>query len=127
MSQSNFPDLLPSFATLVMAGLVIYLWLTVNRLHRAVKRLEDRLASAPPPLPVPPPAPATPAQAPTPAVRPAPEPEGIDEGILTAIAAAVAVVVRQPHRIIAIQPDASAQRAWSAEGRRELYHSHKIR
>ena len=32
-----------------------------------------------------------------------------------------------PQRIIAIQPDTSAQRAWSAEGRRELYHSHRIR
>jgi hypothetical protein len=47
--------------------------------------------------------------------------------VLTAIAAAVAMVVRQPHRIVAIQPDAAAQRAWSAEGRRELYHSHRVR
>jgi hypothetical protein len=37
------------------------------------------------------------------------------------------MVVRQPHRIVAIQPDAAAQRAWSAEGRRELYHSHRVR
>jgi hypothetical protein len=36
-------------------------------------------------------------------------------------------VVREPHRIIAIQPNSGAQLAWSAEGRRELYHSHKIR
>jgi hypothetical protein len=53
--------------------------------------------------------------------------EVIDAGILAAIAAAVAVVVRHPHHIIAVQPDAGAQHAWSAEGRREIYHSHRVR
>ena len=47
--------------------------------------------------------------------------------ISTAIAAAVVVALRQPHRIISVQPDACTQHAWSAEGRRELYHSHRIR
>jgi hypothetical protein len=51
----------------------------------------------------------------------------LDVGVLAAIAAAVAVVVRQPHRIIAVQSDSGAQRAWSAEGRREIYHSHRVR
>jgi hypothetical protein len=51
----------------------------------------------------------------------------VDEGIIAAIAAAVAVVVRPPHRIVAIHPDADTQHAWSAEGRRQIYLSHKIR
>ena len=65
--------------------------------------------------------------APASAIVKAPEPAELDEGVLTAIAAAIAMVIRQPHRIVAIQADAAAQRAWSAEGRREIYHSHKIR
>ena len=118
MLQSTFFDLLQSITTLVLVGLLVYLWLAVQRLHRTVQRLEEHLGSAPPP-------PAAPAPAPV-SRKPA-EAEGMDVGVLAAIAAAVAVVVRQPHRIIAIQPDNSAQRAWSAEGRRELYHSHRIR
>jgi hypothetical protein len=118
MLQSTFLDLLQSITTLVLIGLLIYLWLAVQRLQRTVQRLEEHLGSAPPP-------PAAPA--PTLVSRKPAEAEEIDVGVLAAIAAAVAVVVRQPHRIIAIQPDNGAQRAWSAEGRRELYHSHRIR
>jgi hypothetical protein len=54
-------------------------------------------------------------------------PKAIEAGVIAAIAAAIAVVVRQPHRIIAVQTDSGAQRAWSAEGRREIYHSHRVR
>jgi hypothetical protein len=120
MLQSNIFDLLQSITTLVLAGLLVYLWLAVQRLHRMVQRLEEHLGSAPPP-------PAAPAPTPAPSSRKPAEAEVMDVGVLAAIAAAVAVIVRQPHRIIAIQPDNSAQRAWSAEGRRELYHSHRIR
>ena len=129
MPPSNIFDLFQGIAILALAGVLIHLWLTVNRLHRTVRRLQDEVESPP----IPPPAPRVPAPAPSPAPAPAPaivkapEPAAFDEGVLTAIAAAVAMVVRQPHRIVAIQPDAAAQRAWSAEGRREIYHSHKIR
>jgi len=95
----------------LLAGL-IYLWLTVRQLQRSVRTLEGRL-----PAPMQPP----------PAARVPSQPEAIDGGVLAAIAAAVAVVLKQPHSIIAIQPDANTQHAWSAEGRRELYHSHKLR
>jgi hypothetical protein len=104
---------LQTVGTLLLLGALVYLWLTVNRLSQAVRLLEQRVL---------PPAPAKPAPA-----APAPLAETvIDAGILAAIAAAVAVV-RQPHRIIAVQPDSGAQRAWSAEGRREIYHSHRVR
>jgi hypothetical protein len=105
---------LQTVGTLLLLGALVYLWLTVNRLSRAVRLLEQRA------LPL---APAKPA----PAALVPPAAKVIDAGILAAIAAAVAVVVRQPHRIIAVQPDSGAQRAWSAEGRREIYHSHRVR
>jgi hypothetical protein len=116
---------------LVLTGLLIYLWLTVHQMREAMRVLERRLESpafAKPPLP----SPTSPAPVPvsveaTPAVRVPPASDEIDEGVLTAIAAAVATVFKQPYRIIAIQSDASAQIAWSSEGRRELYHSHRIR
>jgi hypothetical protein len=105
---------LQTVGTLLLLGALVYLWLTVNRLSQAVRLLEQRVL---------PPAPAKPAPA-----APVPLAEKvIDAGILAAIAAAVAVVVRQPHRIIAVQADSGAQRAWSAEGRREIYHSHRVR
>ena len=124
MLQYNILDLFQGIAILVLAGVLVFLWSTINRLCRTVRRLEESIAQAPlsrAPQALPP----TPA--PAPSLLKTPEPEAIDEGVLTAIAAAVALMVRQPHRIVAIQPDAGAQLAWSAEGRRELYHSHRIR
>lgn len=46
---------------------------------------------------------------------------------LAAVAAAVAHVIRRPHRIVTIQADPGARQAWSAEGRRAIYQSHKVR
>ena len=92
---------------LVLAVLA-WLCLAVSRLGRAVRSLEQRA-----PRPVPAPAgPAVPA---------------IDDGVVAAIAAAVAVVIRGRHRIVAVRSETSAQRAWSAEGRREIYLSHRVR
>jgi hypothetical protein len=105
---------LQTLGTLLLLGALVYLWLTVNRLSQAVRLLEQRAL---------PPAPAKPAPA-----APVPPAEKVmDPGVLAAIAAAVAMVVRQPHRIIAVQPESEAQHAWSAEGRREIYHSHRVR
>ncbi len=42
-------------------------------------------------------------------------------------AATGALVIRVPHRLVAVHPDYGAQHAWSAEGRREIYLSPKIR
>ncbi len=122
MPHPNPLDLLPVVVALALAGVVVHLWLAVGRLRRAVRRIEER--SAPPAPP-----PRTSSSAAPAGIRPdvATPGAGVDEGILAAIAAAVCAVVRQPHHIVAIQPDAGAQHAWSAEGRRELYHSHKVR
>jgi hypothetical protein len=99
---------------LIMLGALVYLWLTVNRLSRTLRLLEQRAAH---PVPVPP----------APSALATPPADAIEEGVVAAIAAAVALVVRRPHRIVAVHPDAEAQHAWSAEGRREIYHSHKVR
>ena len=101
---------------LVLLGAVVVLALRVGRLGRAVRSLELR---APRPASVPLPAPAP--------VTPGPVTPEIDDVVVAAIAAAVAVVIGRPHQIVALQADASAQHAWSAEGRREIYLSHRIR
>ena len=95
-----------------MLGALGYLWLMVNRLSGTVRILEQR---ALPPVPTKPTLPVMSAA------------DVLDEGVVAAIAAAVAVVVRVPHRIVAVHPDYGAQHAWSAEGRREIYLSHKVR
>ena len=97
---------------LIMLGALGYLWLMVNRLSGTVRILEQR---ARPPVPT---------KSTLPVMSAA---EVLDEGIVAAIAAAVAVVIRVPHRIVAMHPDYGAQHAWSAEGRREIYLSHKVR
>jgi Na+-transporting methylmalonyl-CoA/oxaloacetate decarboxylase gamma subunit len=52
--------------------------------------------------------------------------------IVAAIAAAVHIVVKEPHRIVSIHPQISTQaavnmNAWSAEGRRHIFSSHRVR
>ena len=94
---------------LILLGALTYLWLVVNRLSRTVRLLGQR------PLPSGSARPETTAA------------EALDEGVVAAIAAAVAIVIRVPHRIVAVHPDSGAQHAWSAEGRREIYLSHKVR
>jgi hypothetical protein len=110
---------LQTVVTVLLLGALVYLWLTVNRLREAVRVLEQRALPPAPVIPSP--------AAPAPAMPAPPAEKTLDVGVLAAIAAAVAVVVRQPHRIIAVQSDSGAQRAWSAEGRREIYHSHRVR
>lgn len=62
----------------------------------------------------------------TAAVSPADSvPEEIPPEILVVIAAAVHMVLKQPHRIVSIRPADSHQ--WAAEGRREISQSHRIR
>ncbi|HUL54868.1 MAG TPA: hypothetical protein VLT83_15810 [Opitutaceae bacterium] len=92
----------------VLLGTLLYLGWMVNRLSRTLRLLQERAAP--------------------PARGSSPTPAGaVEPGVVAAIAAAVAVVVRGRHRIVAVHPDAEAQHAWSAEGRREIYHSHKVR
>lgn len=52
-------------------------------------------------------------------------PEEIPPEIIAVIAAAVHMTVKQPHRIVAIQAETHHQ--WAAEGRREIFQSHRLR
>ncbi len=59
----------------------------------------------------------------TPGAKPAPE-----EIPWLVIAAAVAAVVREPHRIVSLQmPGLPPLNIWSIEGRRAVFHSHRVR
>jgi hypothetical protein len=58
----------------------------------------------------------------------------LDKDVVMVIAAAVNSVVTEPHRIVSISlaeggksGTKSSQEAWSAEGRRAIYSSHKVR
>lgn len=56
------------------------------------------------------------------------EAAGVPPETLAAIAAAVAVTVKSPHRIVKIQPSSRAWlQAWSLEGRRQIFQSHTLR
>lgn len=51
-----------------------------------------------------------------------------DPSVIAAITAAVAAVLGgQSYRIVSITPDVERVRAWSSEGRREIYQSHRVR
>lgn len=51
--------------------------------------------------------------------------EGISPEVVAVIAAAVHTTLERPHRILSIRP--STDRYWAAEGRREIFRSHKVR
>ncbi len=58
--------------------------------------------------------------------------DGISPQIMAVIAAAVHTVVREPHKITAIQNPKTPSvellmQTWSIEGRRQIYSSHKVR
>lgn len=79
------------------------------------------------PAPVSAPAPVAPAPVAAPAVV-----EGEDPALLAVLAAAVAVTLGPKARIVGVSPvhqgqSISAITAWSMEGRREIYLSHRIR
>jgi hypothetical protein len=68
------------------------------------------------------------AQAPAPAIAD----RGIPGEIRAVIAAAVDAVMSGPHRILAISPVGSQDAgqlslAWSVEGRRQIFQSHRVR
>ncbi|HEV7925744.1 MAG TPA: hypothetical protein VGR14_10325 [Verrucomicrobiae bacterium] len=84
-------------------------------------------------LPAPPvPSVATPASAaatPPPAKTPAAT-EQISPEILAVIAAAIEVVLGQPHRVVSVQPAAAPMpvlSVWALEGRMDQFKSHKVR
>jgi hypothetical protein len=52
---------------------------------------------------------------------------GIPDEIVAVIAASVVATVGGAHRIVALQPVSPEARAWSLEGRRQVFQSHQFR
>ena len=55
---------------------------------------------------------------------------GVAPEIAAVIAAAVAVVVNRPYRLVSVQPSALPTpqlNVWALEGRTHIFHSHKVR
>ncbi|TVR48682.1 MAG: hypothetical protein EA425_13895 [Puniceicoccaceae bacterium] len=98
---------------------LISIWLTLEVLGRLFRAAAARKAAA----------------AEAAAADAAARPDPLEPQVVAAIAAAVDVVVRDPHRILSVTlaPDQPSslpsvqQTAWSVEGRRQIYSSHKVR
>ncbi len=67
-----------------------------------------------------------PAPRPSSALPPVVIADGLTPEITAVVAAAVATVLRQPHRIQSITTEAPAPE-WAHEGRREIFGSHRLR
>jgi len=117
---------------LVQVGISI---VVVVLYHLWVSRKEHPAAAAPAPRPVATPVapPATPAVVAATAVTPpkiTPAAEPMPPEMLAVIAAAIAVVLGRPHRVVSVQqglartPEANV---WAMEGRVEQFMSHKVR
>ncbi|QYY35751.1 OadG family transporter subunit [Ruficoccus sp. ZRK36] len=66
------------------------------------------------------------AAAPAPAAASAAAPAGgVSPEVVAVIAAAVHTTLERPHRILSIR--SASDRYWAAEGRREIFRSHKVR
>jgi Na+-transporting methylmalonyl-CoA/oxaloacetate decarboxylase gamma subunit len=97
------------------------LWLLVAGMSKVVLAIERSMGTGPKAPAAPQPVP----QAPPP--QAAPTPEGIDVRTVAAITAAVHVVLGHRARIVSLNPEAGPGQAWSKEGRREIYQSHRVR
>jgi acetaldehyde dehydrogenase (acetylating) len=99
--------------------------------HIWVSRQKHGAPAPPPPAPTVPLVPAAvPAPVVVPVVKAAPAVERVSAETLAVIAAAIAVVVGRPHRVLtvhyaaAIAPEGNA---WALEGRVEHFLSHRVR
>lgn len=99
---------------LIVLGALGGLWLAVSTLGRVLRFAGGQRAPAPVP------------SKPTLSATPAPA-EELDPCIVAAISAAIHVTLKQRFQIISIQTENSQTPPWSQEGRREIYHSHRVR
>jgi hypothetical protein len=101
----------------VLAGAIVFLAIYLSKLNRRLASLEAEKS----PRTQPSVAAATPEKAaPIPASAVAPE-------LVAAISAAVHTTLRARHRIISVGEICPNRQAWSAEGRRQVFSSHKVR
>lgn len=119
-AAANLPSSLVEVAVLALSGFILVigtlalLWLITGLIGRYFKAAEQRRRGEGP-------------QMTQSAVQSSAEgfPDlGSDRELAVIIAAAVAQTIGQPHRIVSIRPQSSA---WSIEGRRSIFESHRIR
>ncbi len=115
------PISVPTALLIILGGVLIFVAKSLSALRARVEALESKPASAASPAPVASRAAATSQSAGT----DAPSPE-----ILAVIAAAVHVALNGRGRVIGVTPVAAMpghEAMWSLEGRRQIFHSHKVR
>lgn len=97
---------------------LVAIWLALEVVGSAFRRIESRRAPA-----------RIPAATEEPAPVPSAGPTAIPPEVIAVIAAAVDTTLGAPHRIVAVQlaDSSSGHAAWSVEGRREIYRSHRVR
>jgi hypothetical protein len=125
-------SILTIFVQIVITVLVVLVYhLLVGRERPVVPPAALKPVPASPAAPAP--APVAPAAAPVIAVaapKPAPADEAPSPEILAVIAAAIAVVLDRPHKLVAVQPTTVAGpegNVWAMEGRVEQFLSHRVR
>ncbi len=114
------PISVPTALLIILGIALIFVAKSVSTLRARVEALEARPAVAPAPA-----APVARAAVPQTAASDAPPPE-----ILAVIAAAVHVALEGRGRVIGVRPVSAvpgAEVMWSLEGRRQIFHSHKVR
>ena len=132
LALDAFDLLLQVLITLVVVA-IYHVWTTSRVTTAPVQHREVEKQARPQPASVP-----APAAAPVIAVAAIPQPavaktapvESFPAEIAAVIAAAIAVVLDTPHRVLSIQPAYASPphlNVWAFEGRTEIFQSHRIR
>jgi hypothetical protein len=116
-SAASPVSLQTAILVLLVAG-VLFCLKALSDLRARIAALEGQ-ASAPSPRA----AAAAPAALPSPAAASG----ELSPEIVAVIAAAVHVTLGSGHRIVGITPSGRDDLVWSLEGRRQIFHSHKVR
>lgn len=112
----------PEYAGFQASGITVVmltlggLWLVVAAVSKVVLMVERSVAT----VPVPKAAFTPPAATPVPA-------ENVDTRTIAVITAAIHAVCGSRARIVSLNPESGPGQAWSKEGRREIYQSHRVR
>jgi hypothetical protein len=110
----------------IAIGALIVLARLVSDLRARVCALENARENSPPPAPVAL-TPAPPPPAALPSVRSGDSADTISPDVLAVIAAAIHVTLGREARIVGVTPARIEDHTWSLEGRRQIFHSHKVR
>jgi len=113
-SQTSAPISLQTVLLIIIAGALLYLAKNLAKLNNRVTSVEAVHEAA--------------TRAPFASQRlAAPAPSAVEPEVVAAISAAIHTTLRAHHRIISIGEINAHHQAWSAEGRRQVFSSHKVR